>query len=250
MCGAVLLCITVLVGAVACSSGVSKAPNGMTANEILAMSQNASTSMNTLQGYVTDNASVMGEEMNASFSISADIPSRRLHRLYMPTGDGEAYILNNWVYIYSPTEAKWVETPLTEYIWSEEYSIDQQLAVLSNFTDAKYIGTELVQGVDCYKISVHPSTSAILDMFNMSEVGIGPSDINVENCAYTAWINESTYYPVQTSLNVILEMENVTLLDNRVCTISNINQPVNIVLPAEAQNATTLTNAQFESGNW
>lgn len=252
--GAVLLCVMMLVGAVACSSSGGKAPNGMTAGEILAMSQNASASINTLQMDEIENTNVMGEEMNMSISMSMDKSNRIMNMSEispMSTGAMECYILNDWMYISDPiAEAQWVKTPLTEDIWNQEDTVNQQLSILSNFTDAQYIGTELVGNANCYEINVNPNMAAILGALNMSDIGnVSLSDM-VKSCSGTVWIDENTYYPLKTSLDVTLEVENVTVSANEVGTISNINQPVNIVLPAAAQNATSISYSDFESGNW
>jgi hypothetical protein len=254
MCGAVLLCVMVLVGAVACSSGASKAPNGVTGSEILTMANNATASINTLQGQVTMNMIAMGEEMNYSSSTSMDISNRTLYEsetdaMYINDTD-MTYILNNWVYEYNPgVKAEWVRTPLTEDIWSEEYqpnAANQTLALLNFPTAVQYIGQETVAGTNCYKINVNPNPAVILGALDMSDYGsISPSDV-VKSSSCTVWIDESTYYPLKISIDMTIS----TVLLNVVSTISNINQPVNIVLPAAAKNATAINYSTFESGNW
>lgn len=260
MCGAGLLCVMVLVGAIACSSGVSKAPNGMTAREILEMTNNATASINTLHLDVTMNMTMhvggMSDELNVSASISVDKPNRKLYAAEtwsIFTGEAEVYILNNEMYMSNPmAKAKWVKTPLTEDFFREalDFGVNQELIVLNNFTDAQYIGTDLVGGINCYKINVNPNSAALLSAFNVSGLGnVSPSD-DIKSSSCTVWVDDSTYYLLKMSCNMAFESKDYTELVNSVFTTSNINQPVNIILPVEAQNATALTNAQFESGNW
>jgi hypothetical protein len=256
MCGAVLVCVVILASVIACSSGASKAPNGMTASEILARYQNASASINTLQMDMTMHMGAMGDELNMSASISEDKPNRKVYAAEtspMFTGEIEVYVLDSEMYMSNPmAKAKWVKTPLTEDLFRQalDFGVNQELIVLNNCTNAQYIGRETIGGTDCYKITVNPNPAALLSAFNVSGLGnVSPSDA-VKSSSCTVWVDGSTYYLLKMSCGMTLKFEASTGLLNSVFTTSNINQPVNIVLPAEAQNATALTNAQFESGNW
>lgn len=226
MCGGVLLCVAVLVGAVACSSGGSKAPNGMTADEILANCQNAARAINTMQTYAI--ATEQDGNVVSDFSMSVDNSNRSL---YCSGNDSmRLYALDNWIYSCNST-SKWVKTQLTEDIWN--IILERlHLGELQNCTKASYIGMESVNGTNCYKMDI---TSGLESVINR----LGLSGFTVKSYSSTIWIAENTYYPVKLSENLTwTEGDRLSVI----WTYSNINQPVNIVLPAAAQNATATSD--------
>lgn len=272
-----LLAIMLNAGCSNGSTSITTPTPAMTASEILAMTNNATASMNTLQGDMIENMSIKGQYMsssdeeNSSISISADQVDRKLYESQIflnphiePVSTcniSEVYILNNWIYMYNLGQNEWIKTPLTEDIWNTEYGADEDWEIWNNSTNAQYIGMELVGGINCYKISVKPNPATISDMLNMTGLAMFSSSNKVKNC--TVWIDKSTYYPLKTSLNMTLESdsmsmepEHFTISANIVFAFSNINKPVTIVLPAEAQNATAISYSTFESydywciGNW
>jgi len=252
MCGAVLVCIMVLVGAIACSSSGGKAPNGMTGTDILAMSNNIS--MNTSQSTLDWETNAMGQEGTTHIVMAADNASREM---YMVATSNQSqseigmYIVDDWLYMSVPTaQLKWIKTALTEDIWNREYNSIQELQLTKGFIDAKYIGMEDIGGVNCYKIDVKPNLDAI---FNESGVSATQNIIsNDTSCC--AWIAENTYFHMKVTLNMTIEMETLsqkyTMSENISMVTSSISKPVTIVLPAEAQNATAISYATFESGSW
>lgn len=252
-----LLFVTVLAAAVACG-GNNQPPNGMTATDILTMSRNASASINSSQIYMTATVSAQGATMTMSSFTSQD---RLNHTSYysqnisMPTisftSYTEIYNFNNSLYIYSDSKAKWIQTRSTVDFWDEEHINDlfQQVDNLS--TDVNYLGMETIGGIDCYKISLKfnlASAENILEYFgfNMSEL----DNINLPDFKCTSWIDENTYDLVKGSITAKMAIEGITTSLNEIITYSNINQPVNIVLPEAAINATVISYSDYASGNY
>ena len=265
MCGAVLLCVMMLVGAVACSSGVSKAPNGMTGSEILAMTNNATASINTLRLDSTADANIAGGEIAITISALEDVQDRNMYismceSMTSPafTVKIESYILNNWMYMSSPiATTKWAKTQLTEDIWNEwvkDYGANTELRWLQDFVDAEYVGIETINGTSCYKINVKPNVDALSSAFSTALNTTGNLSGNIKSSSCTAWIDENTSYPVKVSGDMTMEMSDQTqkmeLSEHIVVFISNINQPVTVVLPVEAQNATVVSYSTLKSGQW
>lgn len=225
-----LLCIAILVSAIACNSS-SKAPNGMTADEILARCQNASRTINTMQVHSIITSIDQGSSSN--LSVSVDNSNRSL---YMSENGSiplaispKLYILNNWVYTCNLT-SNWVKTQLTEFVW-DSFSSPTHLDILQNCIKASYIGMESVDGTNCYKMDITPCLESEINRLGLSQFG----NSSIKSCSGAILIAENTYYPVKLS-------SNMTWTDgyrlSKIVTYSNINQPVNITLPAEAQNAT------------
>lgn len=235
---AILLCIAVLASTIACNSS-SKAPNGMTADEILARCQNASRTINTMQMQMHGITTSIDQGGSVNLSVSVDNSNRSMY--WSENGSpslaisSKFYLLNNWVYICNSTSG-WVKTQLTEEAW-DLFSSLTRLHILQNCTKASYIGMETVDGTNCYKLDITPGLESEINRLGLSDFG----NATIKSCSCAVWIAENTYYPVKLSSNITWT-DGTSL--SKIETYSNINQPVNITLPAEAQNATV------ESGNW
>jgi hypothetical protein len=197
-----LLCIIVLSGAVACG-GNDKAPNGMTATDILTMSQNASASINTSQLSMTATADFLGEKMTMNSFTSEDklnhvsyYSQNASMTSYSFTSNSEVYNFNNSLYIYKSSKAKWVTTQSTVDFWDEESINDLFQEFDSHYLDANYMGIETIGGIDCYKIGFKFNLASAEDIieyfgFNMSEL----DKTSLSDLECISWIDEDTYYP-------------------------------------------------------
>jgi hypothetical protein len=257
--GVLILCITLLLGAVACSGG-GVAPNGMTAAEILEMSQNAS--MNTMQFNISMETALMGDEITMNMVGAGDNLNQEMYLVGaspdMPDYDMEVYIVDDWIYMTDPNSStEWIKTGLTEDIWAKQDITDQKLELLSEYLGAKYVGMETINGINCYKVDVEPNWDAIFAAADFGETeGVSKQDIidMIKDTSCTAWVAENTYYTMEIFLGMTMEMDilgqkySVTI--DMTMTTSNINHPVTITLPAAATNATEISYEDFMAGEW
>ena len=257
--GILFLCIAVLLGTVACSGG-GVAPNGMTAAEILEMSQNAS--MNTMQFNMVMETAFMGDEITMNMVGAGDNLNQEMYLIgtspQMQDYDMEVYIVDDWIYMTNPnSSAEWIKTGLTEDIWDEQDITGQQLGLMNDCLATRYIGMENINGINCYKIDVQPNWDAIFAAADISETeGISKQDMidMIKDTSCTAWVAENTYYTMEIFLGMTMEMDilgqkySVTI--DMTMTTSNINQPVNITLPVAATNATEISYEDFMAGNY
>ena len=267
-----------LAGAVACG-GSDTAPNGMTANDILAMCHNASASINTSQLYTTKtfnnpnfsttiNSFTSKDRFNhTSFhSENTSMTSKWWDNLSMTLNSEtykfreEIYIFNNSLYVYKSAEeiniSKWIRTESTVDLWWDEEDINSLYQECVNQSaDADYMGNEIVREIDCYKIGFTHDLSAIADIlryfnFNTSGIDSGLDNGNISNLECTIYVDRNTYYPIKVSLISNLMIDNFIANMSDVKTLSSINQPVSIVLPEAAINATFISYSDYVSGNW
>jgi hypothetical protein len=149
--------------------------------------------------------------------------------------------LNHWLYTCNST-GKWIKTQLTEDIWNHAYgTVQQWLGIVQNYTKASYIGMESVDGTNCYKIDITPSAS------ETNALGFDFSGVTIKSQTFDVWIAENNYYPVKLSFNLTISDGSGL---SEILTYSNINQPLNITLPAVAKNATALSATEFEKESW
>ena len=257
ICGIVFLCIVMLLGTVACS-GSKVAPNGMTGAEILEMSQNAS--MNTMQFNIVMQTGLMGDEITMNMVGAGDNLNQEMYLTgtspQMQDYDMEVYIVDDWIYKTNPNSSvEWIKTGLTEDIWDKQDITGQQLGLLDECLEAKYVEMENINGINCYKIDIDPNWDAIFAAADISETeDLSKQDIidMIKDTSCTAWVAENTYFPMQIFFSMTLEMDisgaKYPIMMDVTMTFSNINQPVTINLPAAAQNATAISYEDFMSG--
>lgn len=245
--GAILLCAVVLVSAVSCSSSGSKAPNGMTADEIVSNCENTSSSINTAQMHavliVRNQSGCLG---SINWSYIVDTSNRSAYKSYTSTitaTSSECYVVNDWIYACNSTST-WIKTPLTEDYWNSLYrSALQPLDILQNYEKASYHDMQPVSGTNCYEINI--TADAEEEAYALGLYFLNITGMQSHSCA--VWITENTYYPAQMAFDFTWPDESRI---GMVVNYSSINEPVNITLPAEAQNATAISYSAFESGDW
>jgi len=252
ICGILLLCVAVLLGAVACSGG-GVAPNGMTAAEILAMSQNAS--MNTAQFTAVTNMDMMGETMEMYMVGAFDEANREM---YMTMTASEVYdeamqmyVVDDWVYI-TDEYGDWMKTALTDDIWEEQSPTTQQMGLMEGFIEAKYVAIENIGGASCYKIDIDPNWDAIFNATDLSGTeGISNEELidMIKETSCSMWIAENTYFSMQIFFDMTMEMEvlgeTYSVDMDMTMTFSNVNQPVTITLPLAANEAVEISYEDF-----
>lgn len=268
-----LLAIVLLVGlclifGISCS-GNDKAPNGMTASEILAMCHNASASINTSKTYMTEtldspishddiSSFTSRDKINHAFFLaenhSTTISSGFISETSASTT--ERYIINNSWYEYDlfvgeTNISKWIRTESEVDLWDN--SLYQEC--INRSADANYMGTEIIEGIDCYKIGLKHDLAAVSDIleyfcYDGSGLDSGLDNGGISNLECTIYIDKNTYYPIKTSLIYNIMSHNSAMKVSSVGNLSCINQPVSIVLPEAAKNATVISFSDYTSGNW
>ncbi len=240
---AILLCIAVLVSSVSCNSGSSKAPNGMTADEILVNCQNVSNSINTIQWTETITMNTRAGESVMSVLLTFDKANRSYYELVhssIANTTSVLYVLDNWAYAcYSTSTEKWVKAQLPEDSWNKmpNYGPGELEILLGDYSKESYLRLESVGGINCYKIDITPSYDAVIDALNMTMTGTK----KIKEFSCTIWIADDTYYPAKLSTNMtITDGSTISVI----FTYSDINQPVNLTLPAAAQNATVISYSE------
>ena len=255
--GILFLCIAVLLGTVACSGG-GVAPNGMTAAEILEMSNTAS--VNTVQFSATIEYDLMGEAATMYMTGAADEINRETYMIItdpeMPDEDMPMYIIDDWTYT-TDSNGDWIKTELTDDIWEESNTASQQMGLMEGFSGANYLGMENIGGFNCYKIDVDPNWDALFSAADMTETeGLSNEEMidMIKDSSCTAWVAENTYFPMQIFFSMTMELDmfgqQYSITTDMTMTFSNINQPVTINLPAAATNATEISYEDFMAGNY
>ncbi|MGB2800345.1 MAG: DUF6612 family protein [Dehalococcoidia bacterium] len=170
----------------------------------------------------------------------------------------EAYIVDDWFYMgqeFPPEPAVWTKSPLMEYEWEKQDIASQQLDLLLD-VDVVLVGTEAVDGTECYVLELTPDMEKLWALMQWAGAEGGlPPDLDLEEVladfSVMQWIAKDTYFTRKTTVNLLMVFTPESLgltpepyssfvptADMAITIIMHhINQPVTIELPPEAAEA-------------
>ena len=245
--GAILLCAVLLVGASSCG-GISEI-DGMTGDELLDRVIAADDNIYTCKLLLNAKIDMMGISMSMDGHGAMD---RNAKEMSLDMGDiMSVYIVDDWMYM-NESLMGWVKMELTEDMWEEEDQIAGQLDILEQYVDVKILGTEQVTGSECYVVEVIPDLQALWD-WAMEEEGMEGFDIDVDieemikEFTFRVWIEKGTFYMTQSSVDMVMEILGQKMSMVETITLYDINEPVSIYLPYEAQDAVELNLSPWDT---
>lgn len=179
------------------------------------------------------------------------------------TVESETYIFNDT--IYTMIDGNWTRLmlPNADLIWSRQNMVRNQ-AELLNHSQIELLGSENIDGQDTYKVKVTPDMNAYAAVLAEQVGSLLPvSALNLtemyknSSVEWTSWITKDTHLLKKNEINMNLTVTPETvglpvesagnfemLIDVSATTLfKDFNQPVEIVLPEGARNATVLTIA-------
>lgn len=186
-----------------------------------------------------------------------------------PGSDGDIsfeeamYLTGGWLYmeVSVPGEGDyWIKEKLPDYAWTSENPLAQQVEFLQTAFQVTKLGTEKVDGVDCYIIQVTPDMGAlskwVMSQQRSTDLDMGNIDLSkvFKSFSIKEWIARDEYLPVKAEINVSLEMrpedmgetaesadmDKLTMNMSEQIKYYDYGKPVTIQLPPEAQNGEEL----------
>ncbi|APV44947.1 hypothetical protein Dform_01626 [Dehalogenimonas formicexedens] len=136
-------------------------------------------------------------------------------------------------------------------LWTTQ-NLASQIQILLDLAILQIVpGTEVINGVQCYKLKINPNMTSLMDYLSAIPTGGDLADIGICNAAQafkqldvTIWVSTANYLPAKMDMAMSIAMDsqgqsmNITMALSQ--TFNRVNQPVTITLPAAAQNAVTL----------
>ena len=169
----------------------------------------------------------------------------------------ELYIVDDWAYAGSSISGlppSWVKTPAQASDWEHMNIASQQLDLLLG-VEVELVGTDTVDGTECYVLEVMPDLEkvwALMMIFGGAGEAL-PPDIDLEelitDMSFRQWIAKDTYFTIMTNMELTLELTpeslgmeaegdfDATAELALAIALHNINEPVTIELPPEALEA-------------
>jgi len=171
----------------------------------------------------------------------------------------ETYFINDT--IYSKADNNWtrLQVPEAGLLWAQQNMVIQQ-AELINASNITVTGSESANGADCYKVKVVPDINvyaAILSQQMGSSLPLAYINLTelyrAGTVDWTAWVTKDTHLVTKSDIRMTFTITpetmglspaagdfqmkvNLQALTN----FKNFNQPVKVILPAEAASAQML----------
>jgi len=223
---------------------------------------NTTTKMEMIGGPQPEGATMVGEgtgaidsanrEMQLIMDMDIDVPGKEKQSMPM-----ESYLVDDWMHIKVSVEekgAQWMKMPLPDGMWDSQSTISQQIELLQTAKEVNFLGSEDVNGMDCYVVEMVPSAEALNKMLSQMQMpDIDEADFSqlsfaemIKEMSFKQWIAKDGYLVMKSQTHVLMEIspedvgasveefQKITADQSAVMVFYDYNKPVSIVLPREA----------------
>ncbi len=208
-------------------------------------------SITTGKGLVDRESKNMKLEMTTTMGVSG--------RSSTVGSRAKMYCLNDSLYMktsigISEVPSNWLKMEMSEERWSAQNQLNEYF-VLLNRSELKVLGSEKVNGTECYAVKVVPHNGTLWEMMvnepamskQMQE--INRNEVEIKNASAKFWVAKDTNFPMRTETTMELKMDsgalNMSTQEDLTVTLDlavevnyySYNEPVSISLPQEAKDA-------------
>lgn len=216
----------------------------------------------TGKGVVDRESKNMGLEMTTTMGVSG--------RISTVGSRAKMYCMNDSLYIktsigISEVPSTWLKMQMTEERWDSQNQLDEYFELL-NSSEVEVLGSEKINGTDCYAFKVIPHNEMLWEMMvnepamskQMQETN--RSEIKIKNSSAKFWVAKETYFPVRTEIGMKVKLDsealNITSQEDITAEMDlevkvnyhNYNEPVDVSLPQEAKDAVSAPGSLKEIG--
>ncbi|MFH1381796.1 MAG: DUF6612 family protein [Chloroflexota bacterium] len=231
------------------------------------MTLNAATEMTTtnqsIKFNMLENAvasiNVAEKQMEMAMNITMDMPGQGTQDMAM-----DVFVISDWIYmkVGLPQGDQWLRMRLSDELWSQQDQLTQQIEFLKTAIKVTSLGSETVDGVDCFVVQIKPDMESLMKWLSsqQSQPGVDFSKIDLsrvfKSTSIKEWIAQDSYLPVKAEMDMVLEMlpEDVGATDQDFTKMAmdikaevryyDYNQPVSVALPLAALDAQEITTGQ------
>ncbi|MFC2039459.1 DUF6612 family protein [Chloroflexota bacterium] len=165
------------------------------------------------------------------------------------TVQGEMYVIEDCAYVNleMPSEIGSWSKFCAPGLLQQQAIISPEVDFLSQFVDVEVLGTEMVDGVECYKLRVTPDMSKLW-AWALGQPGMEglPADLQeiedlmedlISDFSIIEWIAKDTYFPMKFVIAMTFTTEDGPIDITMTGFLHHINEPMSIELPPEAADA-------------
>jgi hypothetical protein len=172
----------------------------------------------------------------------------------------EMYVVDEWLYMKMSIPEigeEWVKMELTPAMWQTQQQIEQTMDLLQTATEVKFLGSEAVDGVQCYVFDIIPDMEELAEYLGQQQSMLGVG-LDIESLAelfanmsvsIREWVAQDSLFLTKSTAEFLIEVtpadvgaapedfDKMTMDLSTVMMVYGYNQPVSIELPAEALEA-------------
>ena len=197
----------------------------------------------------------VNQEMQMIMDMTMNVPGEDEQQMGM-----EMYIVDEWVYMEMSIPEigeQWMKMELTPAMWQTQQQIEQTMELLQTATEVKFLGSEAVDGVQCYVFDIIPDMEKLAEYLaqQQSMLGVG---LDIESLAelfanmsvsIREWVAQDSLFLTKSTADLLIEVtpadvgaapedfDRMTMDLSTVMTVYGYNQPVSVELPPEALEA-------------
>lgn len=174
----------------------------------------------------------------------------------------EMYLVDDYIYArmeMAGMDDDWMKMEASDYAM-EMYGLnmlEEQIAPLESIGELEFLRYESVNGKECYVIKIIPDMDAMMDYLGdqgMDDLGMSWEELDMiyemfDELSYTCWIEKDTGYMAKVNAYIMMEVSGgdfkdlvgvsgkMTMEMTMNMAMYDYNEPVDIVLPADAEDA-------------
>ena len=175
-----------------------------------------------------------GESMEMTAEGAIDEPNEEMRMdvdMGMPGMEMESYIVDETMYMQMMGE--WMQSDVSdEEVWAESETLDGQAEIIDD-SELEEVGTETIDGAETTVLELDLGEEAIAALEADEAVGMPETD----SIEYRLYVDESTGYLHKIETEMTVESMGDTVETEMKMVISDHNEPVDITLPDEAEDA-------------
>lgn len=245
---------------------ITEAVNGLAEAESYGFDMDVSMTMDVIGGTEPGTMSMdadatgvidsVNKEMQMVMGMTMNVPGQDEQEMHM-----DMYIVGEWVYVKMSIPEmgdQWMKMKLTPEMWETQKQVEQQMELLKTATEVKFVGSEVVDGIDCYVFDIIPDLEKLAEYLSQQQgmQGLDLEDIeNLEelfenmSISIKEWIAEDSSLLTKATAHMLMEVtpedvgaspkdfDRMTMDLSTDMTVYDYNQPVSIELPPEALEA-------------
>jgi len=210
----------------------------------------------TMTGDGTGVMDMVNRAMQMTMNMSVDIPEMGTQTMI-----SKVYLVGGWMYtgVEIPEFGEqWFKQEAIPGMWEQQNQVEQQIEFLKTAVEVKSLPDQAVDGTDCYVFEVVPSMEALGDLLaqQSSSMSMDFSQMDLANLfeemVVKEWIAKDSYQVAKSEVYMRMQMRpedvGATAADfdkmvmdiNMTIRLYDYNQPVSIVLPDAALDASEM----------
>lgn len=156
-----------------------------------------------------------------------------------PFGEFETYLIEETAYVN--LDGQWFKMDLSTFEFEDgedEYDLAEDLLEAGDLT---VIETKTFEGHEVWVVEYDVDSELFEELYGQEDLGYGigvdTHDVTLENGTVTQYIDTDTYYVRYTETNLTMDSAVGSMTSITEMTLSDFNEPANIELPPEAEDA-------------